>query len=105
MTEPKCADPIDSSLPTTECTPDVINQGVSALKSAADSVGGLLGKLGIDANIPTFDANTVFMCMKSVKQGTYVAMNLSEIEEFPLAKVCTVAQIPGPIDKSINMQS
>lgn len=37
-------------------------------------------------------------------QARYVAMNLLEIEEFSQAKVCTVAQIPGRIDNSINMQ-
>ncbi|XP_054269267.1 uncharacterized protein LOC128990823 [Macrosteles quadrilineatus] len=68
VTDPKCGDPIDSSLPLTECTPDVLKEAGNLLKGAADAVSGLFGKVGIDTNFQVPDANAAFACAKAVKQ-------------------------------------
>lgn len=72
VTDPKCGDPIDSSLPLTECTPDVLKEAGNLLKGAADAVSGLFGKVGIDTNFQVPDANAAFACAKAVKQGRYL---------------------------------
>ncbi|KAG8281296.1 hypothetical protein J6590_061633 [Homalodisca vitripennis] len=68
MTDPKCGDPIDSSVGLTECTPDFMKDATKLLQGAADAISGLAGKLGIDTNLDVPDANAAFACVKAVRQ-------------------------------------
>jgi len=69
VTDPKCADPFDSSaVGLQECTPNLFKEASDLLKGAADTLSSALGKIGVDTNFQVPDADSAFACVKAVKQ-------------------------------------
>ncbi|KAG8304775.1 hypothetical protein J6590_086340 [Homalodisca vitripennis] len=67
MTDPKCGDPIDSSVGLTECTPEILKDASKVVMGLANVASGFLGFLGFD-DVKELDINDAFACVKAVIQ-------------------------------------